>query len=86
LVRAGEGRVLSADDFTLTPTRFWQSPQTGSRYPVAWTLELHEPALTLAVDARVDAQEMPTTVRYWEGAVRVSGDASGVGYLEMTGY
>ena len=84
--RAGEGRVLSADDFTLTPTRFWQSSQTGSRYPVAWTLELHEPALTLAVDARVDAQEMPTTVRYWEGAVRVSGDASGVGYLEMTGY
>ncbi|UBH58232.1 lipocalin family protein [Aeromonas enteropelogenes] len=23
---------------------------------------------------------------YWEGAVSVSGDAKGVGYLEMTGY
>ena len=84
--RSGESQVLSAEDFSLEPTRFWQSPQTGSRYPVAWTITLADTATTLQVDARVDAQEMPTTVRYWEGAVRVSGDASGVGYLEMTGY
>jgi len=84
--RDGESRVLSAEDFTLKPTRFWQSPQTGSRYPVAWAITLTDSGMSLEVDARVDAQEMPTTVRYWEGAVRVSGDASGVGYLEMTGY
>jgi predicted secreted hydrolase len=42
------------------------------------------------VTAAVDAQELrtrrSTNVTYWEGAVRVAGSASGVGYLEMTGY
>lgn len=83
---AGAGRTLSARDFTLTPTRYWTSPRTGSRYPVAWTLAVPSADLALEVTARVDAQEMPTTVRYWEGAVRVAGNAEGVGYLEMTGY
>ena len=82
----GEGEVLAVEDFTLTPTRYWQSPKTGSRYPVAWEIALHREDLNLTVEARLDDQEMPTTVRYWEGAVRISGDASGVGYLEMTGY
>ncbi len=83
---AGAATPLAAGDFTLTPTRYWRSPRTGSRYPVAWELSVPSAGLRLAVTARVDAQEMPTTVRYWEGAVSVSGSASGVGYLEMTGY
>ncbi len=82
----GEGEVLNVSDFTLTPTRYWQSPKTGSRYPVAWEIALHREGLNLLVEARLDDQEMPTTVRYWEGAVRIGGDANGVGYLEMTGY
>jgi predicted secreted hydrolase len=82
----GRKKRLTADDFELTPTRYWESPSTGSRYPVAWTLSLPAASLALEITARVDAQEMPTTVRYWEGAVAVAGDAEGVGYLEMTGY
>lgn len=31
-------------------------------------------------------QAMTGRFDYWEGAVSVSGDAKGVGYLEMTGY
>ncbi|MDR9488898.1 MAG: lipocalin-like domain-containing protein [Spiribacter sp.] len=84
--REGEGRVLSAEDFTLTPNAYWQSPETGSRYPIVWTLRLPIANLELKISARVEAQEMPTTVRYWEGAVSVTGTAEGVGYLEMTGY
>ena len=84
--REGRGRPLTAADFSLVPTRHWRSPQTGSRYPVAWQLEVPSAGLSLGVEARVDDQEMPTTVRYWEGSVRVDGSASGVGYLEMTGY
>ena len=82
----GNAQVLSAEDFMLTPQRDWQSGITGSRYPVAWSLELPAEDLSLTIEARVDAQEMPTTVRYWEGAVGVTGSAEGVGYLEMTGY
>ena len=53
---------------------------------MAWSLGLPAEDLSLTIEARVDAQEMPTTVRYWEGAVGVTGSAEGVGYLEMTGY
>ncbi|RZU99153.1 lipocalin-like domain-containing protein [Spiribacter vilamensis] len=82
----GSSRTLTAEDFRLTAQRYWTSPRTGSRYPVAWELRLPEEGMTLVVEARLDDQEMPTTVRYWEGAVAVEGTASGVGYLEMTGY
>lgn len=82
----GESRRLAADDFRLTAERYWESPRTGSRYPVAWRLQLPGEGMELSVEARLDDQEMPTTVRYWEGAVAVTGSAEGVGYLEMTGY
>jgi len=62
----GSAQVLSAEDFKLTPQRYWQSAVTGSRYPVAWSLELPPEDLSLTIEARVDAQEMPTTVRYWK--------------------
>ncbi|MEX0448825.1 lipocalin-like domain-containing protein [Spiribacter sp. 221] len=82
----GGSRVLGRDDFRLTPARYWESPRTGSRYPVGWRLQLPDEGLDLQVEARLDAQEMPTTVRYWEGSVAVEGTVDGVGYLEMTGY
>ena len=40
----------------------------------------------VVVAAAIEAQELDATVRYWEGAVDVSGTATGVGFLEMTGY
>ncbi|MBS3785440.1 MAG: FtsX-like permease family protein, partial [Gammaproteobacteria bacterium] len=82
----GQSSVLSAQDFTLTPIRHWQSPKTDSRYPVEWSLSIPEHNLELSVEARLDAQEMPTTIRYWEGAVGVQGSTAGVGYMELTGY
>jgi predicted secreted hydrolase len=71
-----------------TPRRTWKSPRTGAQYPVAmevavgsmkWTLE------PLMDDQELDARSSTGTV-YWEGAVRVSGAATGRGYLELTGY
>jgi predicted secreted hydrolase len=43
------------------------------------------------VDPLVRDQEMDLAFRYWEGAVRVSGehegrDVSGAGFVELTGY
>ena len=34
----------------------------------------------------MEDQELDATVRYWEGAVDVTGSVPGVGFLEMTGY
>ena len=86
LVDKGGGVIpLSLDQVDLNPTRHWQSGQ-GASYPVAWRLQAPDLNLDLQVEAAFDNQEMPLTVRYWEGAVDVSGSHTGVGYLELSGY
>jgi predicted secreted hydrolase len=86
----GRTTALAVTDFSLTPRRTWRSPASGASYPVEWDLSVPRAGLDLRVTAAVDAQELrtrrSTNVTYWEGAVRVAGSASGVGYLEMTGY
>jgi len=86
---AADGRVrpLSANDVVMTPLKMsWHSPRTGADYPLAWRVEV--PGAALRVEALFPQQEMvpPVGPRYWEGAVRVSGDLGGEGFLEMTGY
>lgn len=92
LVRAG-GSVerLAYEAVSLTPTRWWTSPRTGRRYPVAWRLSAPELRLSLEIEPYLDAQELDLSVRYWEGAVRArgtgpAGPLRGSGYLELTGY
>ncbi|WP_440996531.1 lipocalin-like domain-containing protein [Arhodomonas sp. SL1] len=85
----GKRRQLDADDFRVTPLRWWRSPDTGVRYPVAWRLVVPASDLALRAEAVLPAQEMRTAFRYWEGAVTVTdraGRPAGRGYLEMTGY
>jgi predicted secreted hydrolase len=87
--RQGRARHLRSGEFTLQPREYWSSPRTKARYPIAWRVAI--PSLGVAVDckAALAGQELvsehngPT---YWEGAVTYSGSATGVGYLEMTGY
>jgi len=64
----------------------WTSPATGATYPARWRLAVRSEALDLRVEPRIEAQEMRTSFVYWEGAVRVTGTASGQGYVELTGY
>jgi predicted secreted hydrolase len=87
----GSTLALSAVDVVLDETRHWRSPVSGIRYPVAWQLTLPAHDMTLNVEAVMDAQEMNLSVRYWEGAVRItgsdpSGTLSGYGYTELAGY
>ena len=86
----GIARHLSSREFTLEPSRYWTSPNTKARYPVSWRIRVPSLALDLACEAALDHQELPAKnaagPTYWEGAVRYSGSATGVGYLEMTGY
>ncbi|WP_368165888.1 lipocalin family protein, partial [Aeromonas sp. R9-1] len=63
--------------------KVWRGPK-GEAYPIEWRLEAGD--LNLTIRARQASQAMSGRVDYWEGAVSVSGDASGLGYLEMTGY
>jgi len=81
---------LSLDDFAVEVLERWESPH-GGRYPVAWRIEVPDAGLALTVRPVLDAQELVTVVRYWEGAVDVVGEKSGEpiagrGYVELTGY
>ena len=76
---------LAAGDFALEPVETWTSP-LGGTYPVRWRVRVPSAGLDLEVAAAFPAQELDATVRYWEGAVDVTGSARGTGFLEMTGY
>jgi predicted secreted hydrolase len=79
--------ILSESDFTLTPTGHWKSPDTGTRYPVRWRIQIPDHDLDLHVTPVIDHQEHTHAFAYWEGAMRFTGNnARGMGYLEMTGY
>ncbi|HKJ70767.1 MAG TPA: lipocalin-like domain-containing protein [Gammaproteobacteria bacterium] len=77
---------LRGDDLGWSPGRTWTSPDTGNTYPVAWELRVRGERLRL--EPLFDAQEMvggsPLSPTYWEGAMKVSGDRAGGGFLEMT--
>ncbi len=91
ILPTGAKTALSASEFRIEPRRWWTSPTTAVRYPVAWSIEIPSQDLSLEIEPRLDDQELDRSVRYWEGAVlargRVGTDAvTGHGYLELAGY
>jgi predicted secreted hydrolase len=87
----GPVRPFADGELRFTPGRIWQSPATGTRYPVEWTVET--PVGRFSVHALLDAQELDSRAStgsvYWEGLSQLrdaQGREVGRGYLEMTGY
>ncbi len=93
--RQGRAQHLEFHDFALEPLETWTSPATGARYPVHWKIEVPPLAIDLDCSTALPSQELvdrrQPELNYWEGAVSYRGRsggqaATGVGYLEMTGY
>jgi predicted secreted hydrolase len=88
--RGGRAIHLKRADFQLEPLETWKSAKTGARYPVRWRITVPSLKLALECATPVPEQELVAETEglttYWEGAVTYGGTASGVGYLEMTGY
>ncbi|WP_085314295.1 lipocalin-like domain-containing protein [Derxia lacustris] len=87
---AGSATVTDPGAPALTPLRWWTSPRSGARYPVAMAVQLGARRLVLEPlldDQELDSRRSTGTV-YWEGAVRALEDGRrvGLGYLELTGY
>jgi len=86
----GGSRTFAPDAVRFTGTRFWQSPRTGTRYPIAWTVAVGD--LILSIEPYMEDQEQDASATtgavYWEGAVQAlaAGKRVGAGYLELTGY
>ncbi|MFC3075171.1 lipocalin-like domain-containing protein [Shinella pollutisoli] len=80
----GTPTPLAANALRMTPGR--TARVAGREIPVEWRLELPEKGLDIAVRALNAAAWVDSRYPYWEGPVRVTGSAEGIGYLEMTGY
>lgn len=91
LLIEADGRTvpLSASEITIEPLRWWTSPHSGATYPAEWRITVApegSASLTLHIEPLLADQELHEGIVYWEGAVRVGGDATGYGYAELTGY
>lgn len=92
--RDGTLRDLEPGSVLTEATGSWASPHTGARYPSGWLVTLAD-GERLVLRPQLQDQELwfPElaaagigAMSYWEGAVAVSGDRTGVGYVELTGY
>jgi predicted secreted hydrolase len=92
----GSVRDLAPGSVLAESTGSWTSPHTGAVYPSGWLLSLPG-GERLDVRPLLDDQELwfpgsssavggVGAMAYWEGAVSVTGDRTGVGYVELTGY
>lgn len=86
----GESLRLPRDDVRIEVLDTWHSPRGGT-YPARWRISVPSRQLVLEVTPAQADQELPVTVRYWEGAVRIQGTRAGQpltgrGYVELTGY
>lgn len=80
----GKTEQISTSDIKMTPTAF---TQIGARkLPTAWHIELAARGFGIETKALNPLAWMGTSFSYWEGPISFSGNHSGVGYLEMTGY
>jgi predicted secreted hydrolase len=91
-LRSADGRVRTFEPHELRfePGRLWQSPRTGTSYPIEWRVVAGD--RTFALNPLMPDQEndarLSTGAVYWEGAVTAleGGARIGRGYLELTGY
>ncbi len=85
IYKNGTKRPLSSSDFKLKETDY--SMVKGRRIPTKWKIVVRgSDPFTINTEALNINSWMDTSFPYWEGPISFSGDFSGVGYLEMTGY
>ena len=87
----GETLRLEQTDVRIEVDAYWRSPHSGGRYPARWRFQIPAERLVFELRPYVADQELPLSIRYWEGAVMIHGQADGRplrghGYVELTGY
>ena len=89
----GDNTIVSKK-MQLESHKTWTNPESGSVYPLDWTIRLPEQDIAFEISPVVTEQEMFLMRQYgaiWEGNTRVTATVrgekvSGVGYAELTGY
>lgn len=81
--------LLSNTDIEMSPEDHWTSPDTGTRYPVRWTLRVPGRQIEADLTPYSEDQEGFEWMPFWSGAVRVRGSSSatsGRGVVQLNGY
>lgn len=86
----GDVRILSGNEYTISPLGSWTSPRTGIVWPMGWNVTIPDEELALTIQPLFADQEMQVQFVYWEGAIEAEGTLAGApirgkGYVEMTG-
>jgi predicted secreted hydrolase len=81
---------LERQDVSINVFDTWVNDR-GDVYPAKWQITIPSRDVSLTVTPVLENQELITNVRYWEGAVDVTGSngnrsVTGRGYVELTGY
>ena len=87
----GEILRLGQADVRIEVDAYWRSPRGAGRYPARWRFQIPAERIVFELWPYVADQELALSIRYWEGAVAVRGQADGRplhghGYVELTGY
>lgn len=80
----GESVSLSPAQISLEAIETYQLDE--KTLPIHWRVIVPEHGLNISVEAFKKDAYNPAVFSYYEGAVKVSGSHSGVGFLELTGY
>ena len=78
----GQKIRLGHQELELKVLDYWSS----KKYPAKWSLKIPSLKLDLTIEPFINKQEHQFHIPYWEGAVKVSGNKRGRGYVELTGY
>ncbi|MGV8919971.1 MAG: lipocalin-like domain-containing protein [Pseudomonas sp.] len=80
----GHTEVLKGSQIELTSEA--TSEVAGRTMPTRWSVKIPSKQLDITTTAINPKAWMNLQIPYWEGPVRLSGNRTGTGYLEMTGY
>lgn len=83
---SADGKVTALDGGQITMQERAQTRVAGRKVPTSWRLQVPFRNLDIEVQALNAQSWMGTSIPYWEGPVRITGNRQGMGYLEMTGY
>lgn len=84
----GDARYMDAAAFSIAVADSWRSPHSDAEYPAGWEISVKgDQGFHIRVAPLQADQELRSAdIVYWEGAVEISGDKTGYGYAELTGY
>ena len=81
--------VLDDGAISIENTETWASSSTNINYPVGWTIEIElssSEVVRFDVAPNLRSQEFLGFLAQWSGIVEISGDITGQGYIELSGY